>query len=429
MDAGEGGDRAGGAQQMELRAAGMMGHRPREGRERVAGEVRHRREGVGAHMGAAEMLREGDDAKLQRCPVAQLHGAAPRAPRAGEPHEFCRAAADVEQQHARRLPVDQRTAAARGEARLGLAVDDLQLQAGVVAHAGGEFVAVAGAAAGLRRDGSRPRDAARVHFVAANFQRLERAVDRLLADAAVAAKALAQPNDAGEGVDDAQHLASAPARPPLGPRDQQATVVRAKVERGVKMFAIPGADLRAGRRRVEWALFARRARPRAAWAARCPPPPRRRRADPSQSMAAPASSKIRAAAATRFAAVGSISLHEATIRHRKVIYTRGAGFKLRAARGAFDQVGHGQRGVASMARRPAATPADPRRSGFWPTFHLPSMREISISIPTTPASMSSMNLAGASSTDQGAGGRNPRRGQIVDLPPQPVAISITRTAP
>ena len=42
-----------------------------------------------------------------------------------------RAAADVEQHHARGLAVDQRAAAGDGEPRLGLAVDDLQLEPGL----------------------------------------------------------------------------------------------------------------------------------------------------------------------------------------------------------------------------------------------------------------------------------------------------------
>src|ERR1019366_1941033 len=104
--------------------------------------------------------------------------------RAREPYEFGRTAADIEQQHAFGITVDQGAAAARRKARFGLAVDDFQLETGLVQHPGDEFVAVLGAAAGLRRDEARARDPARLHFVATDFQRLERAFDRLLADAA-----------------------------------------------------------------------------------------------------------------------------------------------------------------------------------------------------------------------------------------------------
>ena len=52
-----------------------------------------------------------------------------------EPHQFRRAAADVEQDDALGLRIDQRRAAGRGEPRFGFAIDDLELDADLVAHA------------------------------------------------------------------------------------------------------------------------------------------------------------------------------------------------------------------------------------------------------------------------------------------------------
>ena len=64
------------------------------------------------------MFGQGDDAKLQRRPVAKLQRRARLVWRAREPYEFGRAAADIEQQHAFGITVDQGAAAARGEAHL-----------------------------------------------------------------------------------------------------------------------------------------------------------------------------------------------------------------------------------------------------------------------------------------------------------------------
>ena len=99
-------------------------------------------------------------------------------------------------------------------------------------------VAILGAAAGLRRDEARARDPARLHFVATDFQRLERAFDRFLADAAMAAEAFAQSHDAGKSVHDAQHFAVASARPALGPGDQQTAIIGAKIERGIDVALV-----------------------------------------------------------------------------------------------------------------------------------------------------------------------------------------------
>ena len=63
----------------------------------------------------------------------RLRRPAPRRLRLGEQDELGRAAADVEQDDAARLRVDQRRAAGGGEIGLGLAVDDLELDADPVA--------------------------------------------------------------------------------------------------------------------------------------------------------------------------------------------------------------------------------------------------------------------------------------------------------
>ena len=96
----------------------------------------------------------------------------------------------------------------------------------LLGDAGAEFGAVDRGAAGLGGDQARAGDAAVAHLVAADGQRLDRARDRGVADAAGRRDALAQPDDAGERVDDAEAVAGRA-------RDQQPAIVGAEIERGI----------------------------------------------------------------------------------------------------------------------------------------------------------------------------------------------------
>ena len=82
------------------------------------------------------------------------------------------------------LRIDQRRAAGGGQRRLGLAVDDFEFEPDLLGDAGAELHAVLGGAAGFGRDQAGARDAAVPHLVAADAERLDRAHDRGLADAA-----------------------------------------------------------------------------------------------------------------------------------------------------------------------------------------------------------------------------------------------------
>ena len=125
--------------------------------------------------------------------------------------------------------------------RLGLAVDDLELDAEPLADRGDEGRPVGGGAAGLGGDGASPGHAARRHLVAADLQGLERARDRRLAQASGLRQSLAEPNDARERVDDAK---------PVGgrPRNQEPAIVGAQIERRISPAP---AIARAGRRATE----------------------------------------------------------------------------------------------------------------------------------------------------------------------------------
>ncbi len=85
-----------------------------------------------------------------------------------EPHQFGRAAADIEQDDAVDRRIEQFGAAGRGEPRLGRGIDDLEFEAGFLGDAAAEFLAVLGGAAGFRGNEPRPRHAPRAHLVAAD---------------------------------------------------------------------------------------------------------------------------------------------------------------------------------------------------------------------------------------------------------------------
>ena len=145
---------------------------------------------------------------------------------AAEPNELGGAAADVEQDHAIGGGIDQRRAAGRGKPRLGLAVDDLEIDADLVADALEEIEAVAGRAAGLGRDQPRTGDAAISHLGAADAQCVDRAQDRRLAQQTGIGDALAEPDDARERIDHPEAVAGRA-------RHQQSAVVGAKIERSI----------------------------------------------------------------------------------------------------------------------------------------------------------------------------------------------------
>ncbi len=136
------------------------------------------------------------------------------------------AAADVEQDDAARLRIDQRRAAGCGQPGFGLAVDDFELDPDLVSHPFEEFEPVARRPAGFGRDQPGASHAAVAHLGAAHPQRLDRAHDRGLAEEARARDALPQPDDARERVDHAKAVAR-------GARHQQAAIVGAEIERGI----------------------------------------------------------------------------------------------------------------------------------------------------------------------------------------------------
>ena len=162
----------------------------------------------------------------------------PRRAAAGnvEKRDFGRAAADVEEHDAIRVALDQRAAAGNGKPRLGAAVDDLQLDAGLGLHAVEKLGAVLGSAAGLGRHQPCAAHLAAAQLVGADLQRLDGAVHGRVAQPAARRQPLAEAHDARIGVDDAELPG------PAGRRDEQPAIVGAEIERGKERRQHRGND-------------------------------------------------------------------------------------------------------------------------------------------------------------------------------------------
>ncbi len=158
------------------------------------------------------------------------------------------------------LGVHQRRAAGRRQPRLGLAIDDLELEPDLLGDAGAELRAVLGRAAGLGRDqrarvrgrGSGPA----LHLVATDGKRLDGTAHGGITDATRGRYPLPEPDDAGEGVDHPEAVAGRTG-------DQQPAIIGAEIERGIG----PPRRAPAGRARHPGAADHRASAARAAAAA------------------------------------------------------------------------------------------------------------------------------------------------------------------
>ena len=167
---------------------------------------------------AAVALRQIHHADRDRHPAQNVRMRRAEFARPGrtEPHQLGRAAADIEQDHALRLRIEQRRAAAGGQRRFGFAIDDLELETDLLGHARAKIDAVLGRAAGLGRDQPRPRHRAVLHLVAADGERIDGALDRGVAQAAGLRQALTQTDDAGKCIDHAEAVRGRDAPPAAG---------------------------------------------------------------------------------------------------------------------------------------------------------------------------------------------------------------------
>src|SRR4051812_20672078 len=88
------------------------------------------------------------------------------------------------------------------------------------------MLAIGRGAAGLGRDQPRAGDALVAHLIAADGKRRDCALDRSIADAAGRRDALAEPDNAREGIDDSETVAG-------GARDEKTAIIGAEIERGI----------------------------------------------------------------------------------------------------------------------------------------------------------------------------------------------------
>ena len=150
-----------------------------------------------------------------------------RGTRASEPYQFRRAAADVEQDDAAR-PADRsagcsRWPRARASVSRSTISSSMPTFSRTRARKSAPFAAARHASVAIRRARVTPR---LLHLVAADGERIERALDRGFAQHARRRDALAQPDDAGERVDDAKAVVGRPG-------DQEAAIVGAEIERRI----------------------------------------------------------------------------------------------------------------------------------------------------------------------------------------------------
>ena len=122
--------------------------------------------------------------------------------------------------------LEQDVAAEHRQPGLLLRGDDVECDAGFLAHPLDEVGAVFGAAAGLGRDRAGEEDVAALELVGADLERAHRPVHRRIAQPPARRQPFAQAHHAAEGVDHDERVA-------LGPRDQQAAVVGTEIDRGI----------------------------------------------------------------------------------------------------------------------------------------------------------------------------------------------------
>ena len=172
------------------------------------------------------MLGQRDDAERDRHPRLDPRRRILLGRIALDPDQFGRAAADIEQDRAPPLGVEQRRAADHGKRRFGLAVDHLEPDAGLGSDAVAKAVGIGGGAAGLGRDQPQAVGLAVADLVAADAERRDGAVDRRLADGTGRGNTFAEPDDPRERIDHAKTVASRTG-------DQKPAIIGAKVERGI----------------------------------------------------------------------------------------------------------------------------------------------------------------------------------------------------
>ena len=246
MDAGDGGHGAGGAEQVgagihRLERNAVLTFEPPQ---MAKHGVDHGGEHLLADLATAIALgecnhpdryrRPGGNATLHLEPALERALGAVAETAEVEPDELRRAAANVENQRPVRPRIEQRGATRDGQARLGLAAYHFKLEPRLPAHPLEKQGPVGGPATSFSGNEARPHNALLGHLVGAYLEGGNGARHGRVRKGAALAQPLAQTNDAREAVD---HQKPAPRRP----RDEETTIVGAKIERAIERPAAGAA--------------------------------------------------------------------------------------------------------------------------------------------------------------------------------------------
>ena len=122
-------------------------------------------------------------------------------------------------------------ASEHGEPRFFLRRDDVENDAGLLAHPLDEFLAVGRAPARFGRHRTGEMDVPAPELVGADLERADRAIHRRVAQPSALRQPFAEPDDTAEGVDHDEVDAGRPG-------NQQPAVVRAEIDRGISLALV-----------------------------------------------------------------------------------------------------------------------------------------------------------------------------------------------
>ena len=196
---------------------------------------------------ADAVLGERDHTPRQRDHVEQLDGdTAAAVARAADfdPAHFGRTATDIDQQSVWNFRVEQIFARGKRQTCFLCRGDDLEVEAGALSHQRQEIVAIAGTATGLGGDVACARHLMAGDLGRAHVERTQGAFDGITTKRPVQRHSFAQPDRAGERVDDLEAV-------DRRPRHQEPAIVGAEIDGGESVretTAVPASLLPRSRR-------------------------------------------------------------------------------------------------------------------------------------------------------------------------------------
>ncbi len=202
------------------------------------------------HAAPIETLGETDDADRKRRPRGNGFisrkapaGPAPACPfsRQIEADDFRRPAADIKHEDIIHIRIDQRGAAGDREARLVFRTEDLDIKATALSHSRDKLVAIPGHAARFRCNKPCALHVVALKLASANFEGINRPQHGRFRKVPMLPKSFTQSYDARKSIDHAK-----PA--PRWPRQQQAAIVGAKVQRTINAIGGRHGPIWPGRR-------------------------------------------------------------------------------------------------------------------------------------------------------------------------------------